>query len=134
MADLSITAGSVKAQTGSGTKTGVAGETITAGQALYYASNGKYYKASTSTATTAKVVGIALNGASADQPLSMLTSGDIDIGGTVAIGAVYVASDTAGNIAAAADNGSGDYVTVIGIGKTTAIIDVSINVSGIAHA
>ena len=135
MANISVTAGSVLAVGTATRKTGVAGETITAGQALYYSpGDTKYYKAITTTATTANVAGIALTGASVDQPVIMLTAGDINIGGTCAVGEVYVASDTAGAIAAAGDNGSADYVTVIGIAKTTAIISVKILVSGVAHA
>ncbi len=135
MANLTVTAASVEALPTSAQKTGIAGETITAGQPLYYsAADQRYYKASSTTATTANAAGIALNGAAAAQPIAMLTAGPIDIGATVTVGEVYVVSDTAGSIAAEIDSLEGEFITVLGVGVTTANINVAINASGIAHA
>jgi len=136
MADLSITAANVKMVAGASTKVATAGATITAGQTLYGDANdsSKLKLASTASSAAAAIVGIALHGASADQPITYLYEGDIDIGGTVGIGAVLVASDNPGSIADSGDNTTGDYVTTIGIGITAARVRVKILRSAVAHA
>ena len=137
MADLSITAGNVVKGTGAVTAQGTAGETITAGMAVYLdASSNLYKKASTSTATTAAVAGIALNGASLSQPLVVQTSGQITIGGTVAAGVWYEVSDTGGGIRAVGDasHNAGDFCTLIGGGISTTVILMGIVQQGVAAA
>ena len=63
------------------------------------------------------------------------TGGDIIlVGTTMAVGAVYVQSATAGKIAPEADLGSGEYVTSLGIASSTTEIKLSLHVSGTAHA
>lgn len=78
--------------------------------------------------------GIALHGASSGQPLRVQTGGSITIGATVAVGALYVVSLTAGAIAVYGDLGSGDYVTIIGVGASSTVISLNIFRSGIAKA
>ena len=138
MADLTITAASVIPAASNTTVSynETAGETITAGQAVYRDSgdNNECKKCDTTSAAKAAAYGIALNGASDGQPLAVLRSGNINPGATVAVGEVYTVSDTAGGIAVAADNGSGDYVTVLGIGTTTSNIAIDIQATGVAHA
>lgn len=137
MADLSITAGSVVKGTGAVTVQGLAGETITAGMAVYLDSSANLYKkASTSTATTAAVVGIALNGASLNQPIVVQTAGQITIGATVAAGVWYEVSDTGGGIRATSDAGhnTGDFCTLIGGGISATTILLGIVQQGVAAA
>ena len=135
MADLSITAANVIAGTSSTSEFGVAGATITAGQAVYYDdSTSKWKLADTDSATAAvrmsSKCGIALNGASSGQPLKVLTKGDITIGATLTAGTTYYLSPTPGGICPLADVLTGDYLTIIGIAKSTTVLNVAINYSG----
>jgi hypothetical protein len=78
MADLVITAANVAAGAGSRKNTGTAGATITAGQVVYQdAADGKYKLADANSGTAAAraPAGIALHGALAGQPLSILSRG-----------------------------------------------------------
>ena len=132
MSDISITAANVDEGTEIGKETGVAGATITAGQSLYLGSNGKLLLADADTESKAVCRGIALHGASEDQPITYKRAGTLDMGATLVRGTVYVVSTTAGGIAPWADLSSGDYVTILGIATTTAILTINIQVSGIA--
>jgi hypothetical protein len=82
------------------------------------------------TAAEAACVGIALNAASDGQPLSYLGKGSINLGATLTIGTIYIVSDD-GAIAPSADAASSDFVTVLGIATTAALLDLDINASGI---
>lgn len=136
MADLSITAASVVAGSNATTERGTAGETITAGQVVYRdATTGKYLKADNNSATAAvrQPRGIALNGAALNQPLGVLTSGDITIGATLTAGARYYLSETAGGIQPEADLATtGEYVALIGLAKSTTVLAVDIQYPGVA--
>jgi len=133
MADLIVTAGNVLAGTNAVTKSVTWGETITAGLAVYKdATSGRYKKASTASAALAAIEGISLNGGANGQPGTIVTSGNLNPGATVSVGTVYVASDTVGNIATSADNSTGDYRTIIGIGTTASNIAVNIQAGGVA--
>lgn len=121
MADLTITAASVLLT--SGTKaTGTAGESITAGQAVYLkASDSKLWKAQADgTAAEAIAVGIALHAAGAGQPLSYAEPGAvINIGATTSKATVYVVSATAGGVAPIADLTSTQYLSHLGYATAT---------------
>ena len=133
MSDLSITAGSVVKSTNANVTYGTAGETITAGQSLYLKeSDGRYWKAqSDGTSAEAAFAGIALNGASAGQVLAVQTSGVITIGATVTVGIIYCVAATAGGICPSADLTSSDYVSIIGVGTTSALLAMSPVISGV---
>lgn len=131
MADISITATGVTKGAGAVTERGTAGATLTAGMAVYKdAATGTYKIAHCETsAATAVVAGLALNGASSGQPVEVQTQGIIALNG-LTVGTIYVLS-ASGAIAPAADLASGDYVTVIGVGATSANLDLGINDSGV---
>lgn len=136
MADISITAANVVKGANAVTESGIAGETILAGQAVYRSSTtGKYMKADSNSATaearTAR--GIALNGASLDQPLQIQKSGDITIGGTLTANVGYFLSDTPGGICPIADVGSGEYLCQIGLAKSTTVLALNIQATGAAN-
>lgn len=133
MADMTVTAANVALVSGS-TERVTAGATITAGQVVYKDTTdaNKYKLAINTSVAAAAAGGIALNGASDDQPLVVQTGGTIAPGGTVTVGEIYVVSGSAGRIAVEADNGSGEYVTVLGVGVSSSRIDLSINASGVA--
>lgn len=133
MADLTITAASVVAGAGAVIEHGFAGATVTAGQVVYLDSVTNTYRlADCDNASSAvrTVRGIALHAAASGQPLAVQTSGAITIGATVAAGVVYCVSDVAGAIRPVADQGSGDYTSLVGVGLTTSIIGVNIYNSG----
>jgi len=132
MADLSITAANVVATAGEATTRSVtAGATITAGQIVYLDSSNEAQLAHCETsATTADVEGIALNGAANDQPLQIATAGQLDIGGTLTVGTIYVLS-AAGAICPAADLATDDYVTIIGVADAADNLVLAIKASGV---
>lgn len=133
MADLSITAANVVAGSGAKKATGTAGATITAGQVVYFdRTDSKYKLADTDSATAAarSPAGIALHASANNQPLTVLTSGPVTIGATVAVGDVYYLSGTAGGLAPVADVAAGDYPCVIGICTSTSVLNVKIQEAG----
>lgn len=139
MADLTVTAANVETVSARSDqlKRGYAAEAITAGQPVHkLASDGLIYVSDADHATVAKRVcdGIAVNGAAQGQPVEYQSGGDINIGATVAVGVVYVLSDTLGGIMPAADLEAGDATAVIGVGVTAANIRLGILNSGVLFA
>lgn len=137
MTDIVITAANVLPGSDAKKKTGTAGATITAGQTVYLDSSDNKYKlfdADSATAAARTLAGVALNGASNGQPLTVQYEGNITIGGTVVAGVTYVGSDTPGGIMPTADVETGDYVTVLGIGINTTQIRMKLIASGVAAA
>ena len=133
MTDLVITAASVVAGSGAKKVSGTAGATITAGQVVYLEAATKTYKLADTDSATAEVrspAGIALHAAASGQPLTVLTSGPVTIGATVAVGDVYYLSGNAGGLAPLADVAAGDYPCIIGICTSTSVLDVKIHEAG----
>jgi hypothetical protein len=133
MADLVITAANVAAgSTSTNDRSGLAGATITAGQVVYW-DGSRWQLADNNSGTTAARTpgGIALNGASSGQPLAVLTSGDVTIGATLTAGVVYYLSGTPGAICPVADLVTGMNPVAIGIAKSTTVLHVDINASGV---
>lgn len=134
MADLTITAANVVADSSATREMGQAGETITAGKAVYKSSTSKKWMLADSNSATAEAKiagGIALNGASLNQPLSVLTSGKVTIGATLTAGSPYYLSETAGGIQPAADLASGENVCQIGLASSTTVLNVAIQNPGV---
>ena len=136
MADLTITAADVKKTDSTLIAEGIAGGTVTAGQPVYKDStaSNKLKAADADVLASAAAVGIALHGASADQPLKYAIGGNLTLSNVMTAGAVYVVSANAGGIAPVADLGSGDYVTLLGIATSTTNLKLSISVSATAKA
>lgn len=135
MADISITAANCLPVDETDIVAGKAGETITAGQILYKASaDGRWYKADANAATAEarKPIGVALNGASAGQPISVQRSGRITIGGTLTAGVTYYLSDTPGGVAPLADVASGEYYAVLGVAQSTTVLLLGFSYSGVS--
>jgi hypothetical protein len=122
MADLAVTAANVVPASGYVPYDGIAGETITAGQVCYIddTDSNKVKKADNNAAlaNAAVVRGIAVNGASAGQPVRLCMGGNINPGGVLTVGVIYVLSATPGGIAPAADLASGMRVSVLGVAST----------------
>jgi hypothetical protein len=134
MADISITAANVVPGSDAVRESGTAGATITAGQLVYLDTSDMKYKLADSNGAAALRVpnGIALNGASNGQPLSVQKGGDITIGGTMTAGIPYFLSDTPGGLCPLPDIGTGEYSCIVGIAKSTSVLSVNIQPSGVA--
>jgi hypothetical protein len=136
MADLSITAASVVRGANARTVVGDAGEAITAGQAVYKSSStGKWMKADADSAIAEarSATGIALTGSSLNQPIVVQTGGEITIGATLVANTSYFLSSAAGGICPLADVGTGEYLQLIGIAKSTTLLDISFQATGVAN-
>lgn len=124
-ADLSITAANVIVDpdalgTATTDSTHVAGVALTAGQAVYLDTTGKYQLSlANGTAAQKACAGIVTDNAAANQPVTVQTSGVINLGATLTVAKIYVVSGAvAGNIAPVTDLVTG-WVTII-LGVATA--------------
>jgi hypothetical protein len=139
MADVTITASSVLHGSGANLEDGLSGEAITAGQAVYWKTSTRtWFKAKNSgTAAesgyaTGSKVGVAVNSApGVGQYVKVLRDGNLTAGGTLVVGTAYVIGDAYGGIAPATDLGSSDYVTVLGVATTAAILKMAPIISGV---
>lgn len=135
MADLSITAAQVISGADADFYDGTAGATITAGQVIYQDSVDSLLKLADADGSLAKAnaKGIALHGASLNQPLRIQTSGTITLGAAAApvVGKVYKLSITPGGISPFDDqDAGGQYDTNIGVGAATNTVKLAIYASG----
>lgn len=137
MADVVVTAGNCVTVSGA-TQQGTAGGTITAGMSVYRkTSDSKWYGAqcdgTAEESGSGTLLGIALCGASAGQPVVVQTSGTLTLGGTLTVGATaWVGSGTGGITITPADLSTGRYTSVIGIATTTAILKIQPLAGGVA--
>ena len=117
MADISIDPTAVR-RVGLGVIVrGTIGEIVTAGMAGHLDVTDQSYKRSSASADAAavrKVSGVFLNGGAAGQPCAVLTEGEIEIGATLVVGAVYALSASAGRICPVADLAGATSVCVLG--------------------
>jgi hypothetical protein len=135
MADLIITPGNVIAGANAIKAAGAAGETITAGQPVARDSVTRKFLKADNNAPNADLrtpVGIALHGASLDQPLTIQTEGDINLGAALTVGVPYFLGDAPGGISPLADLTSGEFVSSLGIASSASNLKLKINVSGAA--
>lgn len=123
MTNLSVTAASVRVSEFADIRNGTAGETLTAGLAVYISSSdGKLYKADATTLAKSRMVGICLNSAAVDQPANYVAEDrDFTPGGTMVSGSVYVLSATAGggNLAPFGDHASGMFPVRVMVATST---------------
>lgn len=131
MADLPITSENVKpAGTNAILKAVLLGETVTAGETGYEnSSDGKFYKGDADDATDTR--GVFVLGGSTDTYGIIQTGGDITIGATVTVGETYVTSATEGKICPRADLTTGDRINILGIAKSTSVIALRVNATGV---
>jgi hypothetical protein len=99
------------------------------------ADSDKYKAARANALATSVVAGIACNGAANGQPLTVHTSGDINLGATLVVGETYCLSDAvAGQIVPVADLGAGDFVVVLGVAETASNFKYGRTTAGVAKA
>jgi hypothetical protein len=136
MVDLVITPANVKYGADSSIeRDGLAGATILAGQVVYLnQTTGRLGLADNNAPSPPEIKlprGIALHGASLDQPLAILRAGDITIGATLVAGTDYYLGDTPGGICPRADVIASESVTLIGLATSTTVLRVNIQASGV---
>lgn len=135
MSDVTVTAANVKPVGATGNLTRVVyGATVTQGQPVYSdASDSNEYKPADADASASAVAtGIAITPGGDGEYGLIATTGQINIGGTLTQGQVYVVSTNAGGVAPYSDLGSGDYVTILGVASSSSVLDLDINATGIA--
>ena len=140
MAAISITASSVLKSATASRVTGIAGTTITAGQALYIDtgdSNKLKLADANGTAPANTFAGLAENNASAGQPVSYvgIDTGGFTIGATVLAGDTIWLSPTPGGITKTqADLVAGCTVVCLGTMLTTTTLALNPVVGGVVAA
>jgi hypothetical protein len=134
MADLVITASQVVPGAGAQFTHLPAAAAITVGQAVYKNSSGQAALADCdASATAAAAIGISISqSAGAGQYVTVQTGGDLVLGAGAAPvnGTIYLVSDTAGAIKPVADLDSGDFVTILCVGKGSNTVAVRPWVTG----
>ncbi len=142
MADITQTAANVAlGASTTATKIVQVGEAVTQGMPLYFATDGKWYQCDANDTAAKAVAGaIALSPAAADGyalvalPATSPGRSLVNLGATLAIGTVYGVSATKGAIAPIADITSTQFVSVLGIATTAALLDFQVSISNTAKA
>lgn len=142
MADLSQTAANVALGAATTpTLVGQYGESVTQGMPLYLNTDGKYYQCDANDGVLkAECKGIALTPGATNgyglvgKPSATPGRSLINLGATLAIGTVYGVSATKGAICPIADITSTQFVSVIGVATTAALLDFQASVSNTAKA
>lgn len=135
MADLVLTPSAIIAGSNSAQEHGTAGETISAGKAVYKSATTKKWMLADSNSATAaarQAGGIALNGASDGQPITVHKSGDLTVDAVLTAGQAVYLSDAPGGLCPLADVGTGEYVCLIGLAKSTTVLAVDIQFPNVA--
>lgn len=103
---------------------GTTGEAIDAFELVYLnGTDGKFYLADNTTAAKATLVGVAATSAATDSRFGYIPfSAGVYVNSASTLwtaGKTYIVGDTAGTMMDAADAGTGDLVTVVGVAATT---------------
>lgn len=135
MADLTVVPANVKPGADLVTKRGIAGEAITAGQAVFKATDGEFELCEKDQAVEdAACVGVALANAAPLQPFEYGITGTIDMGSILAVGETYIVGAGPGGLAPEADGVTGNFVTIVGVAISANNLKLGILQSGVAHA
>lgn len=122
MAALSITASEVQSGTTVKRTRAAAAVAVVAGQAVYRDPGTGGFKLAQcdGNADEAHLVGVAVNTAALGQTLEVQTEGDLFLGATAAptVGQIYCLGTTAGTLVPYSDLATGNYVHIVGVGKT----------------
>jgi hypothetical protein len=108
---------------------------LTQGQPAYQV-NGQWFRADANDGLVkSQASAIALTPAATGETVVLANgNAEINLGATLAVGEVYVVSATVGAIAPYADLVANDYVTILGVAKTTAILAFNPQATGIQKA
>ncbi len=126
MGAQSVTAASVLHSSNGVTVNVIAGATLTAGQPVYFDTDGTAKLADCdATSPLYKYRGLTVNGASAGQDVDVcMRDPAFTPGFTVTVGEVYIVGATAGTIYLASDKTTGWRVSVIGVGISSTQINL----------
>lgn len=132
MADVTVTPANVEMTDDTVATTGIAGEALVQGQSAYLNSSGsRWYKSeSDDTEAKAETRGIVMTPAATGAQVVIATGGTIKPGATLSANTVYVLSVNSGRFAPIADLATGNYVTLIGIGKSTTELSLLLDPQG----
>lgn len=134
MADYVITKADVVPTADAVIKRYTAGGAITAGKTVAISTtDSKAYQADATDATIDEVKGIALNDATAGQPVDVQQAGNITVSAVGTAGDAVVMSQTAGGIAPHADLVATNEVSIVGYFTTASNIKLAINNLGIVR-
>lgn len=114
-------------------KQGKLGGTVAAGMPVRQQTDGTWIAATNASQAGANVGGWAVTGGAINQVFTYQIGGNINPGGTVAVGGIYVLS-AAGAISLDSDIVATDWITVLGVGISTSIIKQAVIVSGVQAA
>lgn len=137
MATITISKANVAPTTVGTRNTGIAGETLVAGEFLYLKSDGLWYKADATTVEksgngSSQNLRMALADATINQPIVFAEPGSVvSIGVVVAKGIWYVLSATAGKMANHGDLTAGQYSVSMGYAPSTSTFFFNPTVTGI---
>jgi hypothetical protein len=135
MTDLVIVPANVQAGANAQRAAGTAGVAINAGQLVFKdPATGKYLVCDNNAVDThaRKPDGIALNNAAINQPVDLVTSGDVTLGTVLTAGTDYFLSGAAtGAICPRADVVTGMQVCLIGLAKSTSVLAIDIQSPGV---
>lgn len=96
-------------------------------------SDGLYWNTDASAAATNTTGGVAVTTGVAGDPGAIVPPGnDVNLGATLTVGEVYVASENAGKFKLHSALVSGEFVTVQGVAKTAALLRFDPIISGVA--
>jgi len=106
---------------------------ITAGQWVYRTTAGTLNVADANVTAAISVLGIALNGGAAGQPIQVQKTGTVTIGATAAmtVAVPYFLSSTVGQMAPASDLAQNDYVSYLGTCSTATAMILNIHNTGV---
>jgi hypothetical protein len=139
MPDLVVVPANVKATaTGLAKQVANAAEAIVAGDVVYLetvAPNaGKWLLADANVPAKARISGIALNGAAVDQPVTVATQGEIDLGVALTVALIHILSGNPGKITTSTDLVAGWTTCILGVATATNKLKLSILNSGAVRA
>lgn len=108
------------------------GEAVTQGQPGYRGASNKWYQTDANlSAAAAAAEGIFMTPAATDGYAVLAVGGDVNLGATLTVGETYAVSRTKGAICPIGDLTTGDYVTHLGVAKSTSLIVLNLQVSGV---
>ncbi len=136
MADIAITAASVAVSNRAEIRRDYNfGATMGAGRLVYLDSGNRWQLLGATAVGTGvdDLRGLTLNGGSNGQPASVVTRDPgLVVGGTIANGVAYYGSTNVGNIAPVADVTAGNYPVLLGIARSTTVLNFNPIAAGIA--
>jgi hypothetical protein len=134
MADLVFVESDILASPAAQRVEGISGGIPVAGDVVFLSPDDNQWRRAANNSTTpgAKVPGgIALNGASAGQPIDVFVNGDLTVSSVMVPGDAYYLSANPGKICPRADIVTGMDVCFIGIARTASILVVDFMIPGV---